>query len=59
MFYILVINADNAQVIFVRIEVCQPEGAAINFSKIARNENQTTLFKKPFVTPTSASEICL
>ena len=43
VFYILVIHTDNAQVIFVLIEVCQPGGAAINFSKIARNQNQTTL----------------
>ena len=43
VFYILVILTDNAQVIFVLIEVCQPGGAAINFSKIAWNQNQTTL----------------
>ena len=29
MFYILVTHTDNAQVIFVLIEVCQPGGAAI------------------------------
>ena len=43
MFYILVIHTDNAQMSFVPIEVCQPGGAAINFSKIAQNQNQTTL----------------
>ena len=29
VFYILVIQTDNAQVIFVLIEFCQPGGAAI------------------------------
>ena len=43
MFYILVIHNDNAQVNFVSIEVCQPGGTVINFSKTARNQNQTTL----------------
>ena len=43
VFYILVIRTDNAQVIFVLIEVCQPGGFMINFSKITRNQNQTTL----------------
>ena len=46
VFYILVIHTDNAQVSFVHIEVCQPGGAAINFSKIAQNLNQTTLLIK-------------
>ena len=41
MFYILVIHIDNAQVIFVLTEVCQPGGAAINFSKIDRNQDLT------------------
>ena len=41
MFYILVIRNDNAQVIFVLLEVCQPGGAAVNFAKIAKNQNRT------------------
>ena len=50
VFYILVIHTDNAQVIFVLIEVCQPGGAVINFFKITRNQNQTAhIIKKPFV----------
>ena len=36
-FYIIV--TDNAQVRFVLIEDCQPGGAAINFPKIAWNQN--------------------
>ena len=43
MFYILVIHSDNAQISFVLIALCQPGGAAINFSKSLRNQNQTTL----------------
>ena len=45
-------HTDNAQVIFVLIEVCQTGGAVINFSKIAKNQNQTTLLlKKNFCYP--------
>ena len=43
VFYILVIHNDNTQVSFVLIALCQPGGAAINFSKSHRNQNQTTL----------------
>ena len=43
VFYILVIHTDNAQVSFVLIALCQPGGAAINFSKSPRNQNWTTL----------------
>ena len=43
VFYILVIHIDNAQVSFVLIALCQPGGAAINFSKSPQNQNQTTL----------------
>ena len=43
VFYILVIHTNNAKMIFVLIGVCQQGGAVINFSKIARNQNQTTL----------------
>ena len=43
VFYILVIHTGNAQMSFVLIALCQPGGAAINFSKSARNQNQTTL----------------
>ena len=54
-------DTDNAQVSFVLLEVCQPVGATINFSKIARNQNQTILFlQKPLSLPLSpASKICL
>ena len=38
VFYL---QTNNAQVSFVLIEVCQPGGAAINFSKDTRNQNQT------------------
>ena len=53
VFNILVIHTDNAQVIFVLIEVCQPGGAAINFSKIALKSKSDNTFtsKEPFVTP--------
>ena len=46
---------------FVLIDVCQPGGAAINFSKMAQNQNQTTflLLKNLLLLLTSASEICL
>ena len=43
VFYVLVIHTDNAQVSFVLIALCQPGGAAINFSKSPRNQNWTTL----------------
>ena len=43
MFYIPVIHTDNAQMSFVLVALCQPGGAAINFSKSARNQNRTTL----------------
>ena len=43
VFYLLVIQTNNAQVSFVLIEVCQPGGAAINFSKGTGNQNQTAL----------------
>ena len=43
VFYILVIHTDNAKVSFVLITLCQPGGAAINFSKSLRNQNQTIL----------------
>ena len=61
VFYILVKHTDNVQSIFVLIEVCQPGGAAINFSKIALDKNQTTLLLlKDLLLPlTSASKICL
>ena len=42
VFYILVIHIDNAQVSFVLIALYQPGGAAINFSKSPRNQNQIT-----------------
>ena len=35
VFYTLVIHTNNGHMIFVLIEVCQPGGAVINFSKIA------------------------
>ena len=43
IFYILVIHTDNNNMKFVLIALCQPGGAAINFSKSARNQNRTTL----------------
>ena len=43
MYYILVMHTDNAQMSFVLIALCQPGGAAINFSKSARNQNRITL----------------
>ena len=52
VFYILVIHTDKDQMIFEVIKVYQPGGAAINFSKNARNQNQTTLLvKKIFCYP--------
>ena len=35
----IVINSDDAQMSFELIALCQPGGAAINFSKIAQNQN--------------------
>ena len=48
IFHILVIHTDNAQMSFVLVALCQPGGAAINFSQSPQNQNQTTLllFKK-------------
>ena len=43
VFYILVIHTDNAQMSFEPIALCQPGGAAINFSKSTQNQNQRTL----------------
>ena len=43
VFYLLVIQTDDAQVSFVLIALCQSGGAAINFSKSPRNQNRTTL----------------
>ena len=37
MFYIVVIHTDNAKMSFVHVALCQPGGAAINFSKSPRN----------------------
>ena len=61
VFYILLIHTDNAKVSFVLKKICQPGGAAINFSKIAQNQNQTALLlRKNLLLPkTSASKICL
>ena len=39
----ILIHTDNAQMSFVLIALCQPGGAAINFSKSTRNQNRTTL----------------
>ena len=61
VFYILVIHTDSAQMSFVLIALCQPGGAAINFSKRPRNQNWTTLlvWKNLSLPLTSASDICL
>ena len=48
MFYILVIHTDNAQMSFLLIALCQPGGAAINFSKSPEIKiKQHFYFKKP------------
>ena len=45
-------HTDNSQVSFGVIEVCQPDGGAIIFSKSLQNSNHTTLLiQKPFVPP--------
>ena len=58
MFYIQMIHNDNAQVSFMFIEVCQPEGFARIFSKSPRKQNQTTLLLNLSLPLTFASEIC-